>query len=326
MKSLYLETTDPSFNLAFEEHLFNNLTPDHPGWFLLWRNRPSIIVGRHQNTLEEINPQFVEKYNLDVIRRMTGGGAVFHDLGNINYSFLHNAEEGEKIDFPRYLAPIIEALASIGVKAEHSSRNDITVDGKKISGTAQTRKGRKVLHHGTMLVELNIDMLEAALTGAPDKYVSKGISSVRSRVANLSETWPQGTTFEQMEQAFLSHCSSAKAELQQADLEAAEALAKEKYRTWDWNYGRSPEYTSKERERFPWGAVELRLQVKKGVILDSHISGDFFALKDLSDVTERLKGIRHTPEAISAALGDLNLGDYFTGCDAQEQLDFFTRV
>jgi len=325
MYSLLLDTTDPAFNLALEEHLFNSLQPDHPGWFLLWRNRPSIIVGRFQNTVEEINQKFVDKYNLDVVRRITGGGAVFHDEGNLNYSFIQNADKSGAIDFKRYLSPIVDALNQLGVDAEFSSRNDITVHGKKISGSAQTRKNRKVLHHGTMLVDLNLDMLEATLAGAPDKYLSKGISSVRSRVTNLKEIWPQGTSAERLVEVFLDLCSSARAELKDQDAEAAGILADQKYRTWEWNFGKSPEYTEKLYNRFPWGAVDVRINVKGGVIQHCHITGDFFAEYDIEDVLSSMLGIRHTPEAVFESLRDIELEKYFLGCNRKEILDFLAQ-
>lgn len=326
MYSLFLDTTDPAFNLALEEHLFNSLQPDHPGWFLLWRNRPSIIVGRFQNTLEEINQEFVQKYNLDVIRRITGGGAVFHDEGNLNYSFLHNSEKSGAIDFKRYLAPIVEALGQVGVDAQFSSRNDITVNGRKVSGSAQTRRSRKVLHHGTMLVDLNLDMLEATLAGAPDKYLSKGISSVRSRVANLAELWPQGTTVDSLAEAFLGLCSSSSGTLLDEDVEAAELLANKKYRTWEWNFGKSPEYTEKLRHRFSWGALDVRINVKGGVIRECHVSGDFFAENDITEVLDALQGTRHTPEAICDSLEDVELEKCFLGCSRKEILDFLAQT
>lgn len=325
MYSLLLDTTDSTFNLALEDHLFSTMPADHPGWFLLWRNRPSIIVGRHQNTLEEINQQLVQKYQLDVVRRITGGGAVFHDEGNLNYSFLHHSEAEGIIDFKRYLTPIAKALAELGVKAQLSSRNDLTIDGKKISGAAQTRRGRRVLHHGTMLVDLNMDMLEAVLTGAPDKYLSKGISSVRSRVTNLSEVWPQNTTMKALQDVFIRNCASAPGELCGEDIAAAEQLADKKYRTWEWNYGKSPRYTEKLRHRFPWGAVDARLDIQQGIIRHCNISGDFFAELPIEELTACLQGVAHTPSAIIAALTRLDLPRYFTGSNSTELLNFFTH-
>ncbi len=323
MLALVLDSLDPARNLALEEYLFSTLPPDHPGWFLLWRNGPSIIVGRHQNTLEEINPALVEKHGLQVVRRMTGGGAVYHDAGNLNFSFLHWVERGGPLDFSLYLQPVVRALADIGVTAEFSSRNDLTAGGRKFSGSAQMRQGRRVLHHGTLMVELDLDMLGAVLTGAPDKYLSKGIASVRSRVINLAELWPAGTRMDDLRDALVRHCATGQGSLAAEDAAAAAVLAQDKYRSWNWNYGASPRFTEKLRERFPWGAVECRLDVRHGNIEGCRIQGDFFAAAEVAELESLLTGVRHRPEDIRAALAQTDMGVYFAGCDAERMLAFF---
>lgn len=334
MNGLLLDTLDPAFNLALEQHLFDTLTPDMPGWFLLWHNGPSIIVGRHQNTVQEVNQELVRRFDLPVVRRMTGGGAVYHDAGNLNFSFLqpHNADHksagGGPLDFGVFLRPIVEALAELGVVATFSSRNDLTVAGRKVSGSAQLRRPHGVLHHGTLLVDLDMDMLSAVLTGAPDKYLSKGISSVRSRVANLSEFLPGGGAMARIKAALMKSCASTVMELPTSTVAAASALADFRYRTWDWNYGSSPVFAASWRERFGWGAVECCLEVRKGYVASCRIFGDFFSQREVEELEALLCGVRYDGAAVRDALACLDddvWDSYFAGCDAAQMRAFFCR-
>lgn len=334
MNGLILDSLDPTYNLALEQHLFDNLTPDMPGWFLLWHNGPSIIVGRHQNTVQEVNQELVQRFDLPVVRRMTGGGAVYHDAGNLNFSFLqphiaaHTSAGSGPLDFGVFLRPIVEALADLGFRAEFSSRNDLIVGGRKVSGSAQLRRPHGVLHHGTLLVDLDMDMLSAVLTGAPDKYLSKGISSIRSRVANLSEFLPGGDAMARIKAALMQRCASAVSELPASAVTAATALAEARYRTWDWNYGNSPLFTASWRERFAWGAVECCLEVRKGRIASCRIFGDFFSQREGAELESLLCGVRYDGEAVRAALADLSgeaWDSFFAGCDAAQMRAFFCR-
>lgn len=322
MKSLVIDSVDPALNLALEEHLFAELKADDPGWFLLWRNSPTIVVGRNQNTLAEVNSTFVDKYDLNVIRRSTGGGAVYHDLGNLNFSFIHNSQAEGKIDFKNYLKPILETLEYMGVKAEFSGRNDLLISGKKFSGSAQLRNGKKVLHHGTILVDLDIDMLEAALNCAPDKYQSKGIASVRSRVTNLSDIWASTSTMDDLIENLLKKCASEAGQLYDNSIQEAEKLAQKKYRTWDWNYGKSPAFNERLSHRFPWGAVECCFEVKRGIIKNCYISGDYFSTVETQVIMDALTDVKHNPESILAALEDIPLEACFAGCIPHEVAQF----
>ncbi len=328
MQALRIASLDPAYNLALEECLVDTLKPGDSGWFLVWRNGPSIIVGRHQNTLEEINEEFTRAKGIPVVRRGTGGGAVYHDEGNLNFSFLTTLGRNEKAEFAPFMQLVVEALGDLGITAELSSRNDITVEGRKISGSAQRRSGEKLLHHGTMLVDLDMSVLGSALTGNPDKYRSKGVASHRSRVANLREfmdpALDRNACLRLVTDAVVKRCADGEAALPPGLEAKARALADTKYRSWDWNYGKSPAFSTRMRERFPWGAVDCRLDVKNGVVQSCRIFGDFFSSRDTADIEQILIGVRLMPEDIRAALARLpcSLEEYFTGASADEAAAF----
>lgn len=326
MQFLSLSSTDPAFNLALEECLLQWLPADHPGLFLLWQNAPSVIVGRHQVTLDEIDSDFVRRRGLPVVRRMTGGGAVYHDLGNLNFSFMENAHGRKTVDFARYLRPVCAALAELGVQASLTGRNDLEAGGRKISGSAQSLRQGRILHHGTLLVSLDFGELVQALHVDPDKIRSKGIASVRSRVANISEFWAPGSSMESLRAALLRHCADGEGELEPEVLRAAEELAERKYRSWDWNYGASPAFSLQRRERFPWGLVDWRLDVRDGIVRDCRICGDFFAAADIAGLEERLRGVPCRNDALAGALNGVAWQEYFSHCDPQRMEQFFTTL
>ncbi len=326
MQFLAFSSTDPAFNLALEECLLQWLPADHPGLFLLWQNAPSVIVGRHQVTLDEIDSDFVRRRGLPVVRRMTGGGAVYHDLGNLNFSFMENAHGRKTVDFARYLRPVCTALAGLGVQASLTGRNDLEAGGRKISGSAQSLRQGRILHHGTLLVSLDFGELVQALHVDPDKIRSKGVASVRSRVANISEFWAPGSSMESLRAALLRHCADGEGKLEPEVLRAAEELAERKYRSWDWNYGASPAFSLQRRERFPWGLVDWRLDVRDGTIRDCRICGDFFATADIAGLEERLRGVRCQSAALAGALEGVPWQEYFSHCDPQRMACFFTTL
>ena len=334
MQAILVPSTEPALNLALEECLFNSLMPNNQGYFLLWHNAPSIIVGRHQNTLAEVNGELVSRYKLPVIRRMTGGGAVYHDLGNLNYSFirpLYPHEKG-KIDFATFLMPMVKALHSLGLQAHFTSRNDITCGDKKISGSAQLRRQGKILHHGTLLVNLDLDMLGTVLTGAPDKYLSKGVNSIRSRVANVKEFMSINTQKDSscymdiIKQALIQTCATEIIDLDNNIWQEVENLANAKYRAYNWNYGASPAFTHEKRERFPWGLVQCHFDVHKGQVRQCKIFGDFFANSPIEALEKSLQGIDYSEVALSTAVQDINWQDYFANCDSIKMQKFFCNI
>lgn len=241
----YLETGsfDPCFNLAFEEFVLCNRTEGD--YLLLWQNRNTVVVGRNQNTEEEINRPFVSRHRIHVVRRMTGGGAVYHDLGNLNYSLITDAPDAERISMERFTLPVVNALRGLGLDAEASGRNDILVSGRKVSGTAQRLYRDRILHHGTLLFDSDPEMIAGALCADPEKFRSKSTKSVRSRVGNIRSFLPTDMTLEQF-WGYLKSCLCENGfetgELDKQELNRIRNLKREKYDTWEWNYGKSPKY------------------------------------------------------------------------------------
>lgn len=313
---IYIEnqSTDCFFNLALEEYVFAHLDPSED-YFLLWRNDNTIVVGRHQNTIEEINGDYVKEHGIHVVRRLTGGGAVYHDLGNLNFTFIAGRENRASFDFQFFTRPVIEALSSLGVKAEFNSRNDLVIAGKKFSGNSQLVRGNRVLHHGTLLFASDLNVVSGALHVKEDKISSKAVKSVRAHVTNISEHMPRPLTMEEFKNALLFSVSSGKEmtrrALTRADLLAVNALRKEKYLTWEWNYGNSPRFNLRKERRFAGGGVTVFLQAARGRIESIRFRGDFFGAENLFPLEEGLVGVPLEAGALSKALDRLNAASYF---------------
>jgi lipoate-protein ligase A len=326
MKFIENTSIDPHYNLAFEEYIFKYLKEDED-FVLLWRNGPSIIVGKNQNTVEEINMEFVKENNINVVRRVTGGGAVYHDLGNLNFSFIAKADSNEKIDFKTYNVPIIKALEKLGVKCELSGRNDLVIDGKKFSGIAQSITKGKVLNHGTLLFDSKLETLSKALNVKRDKIESKGIKSVESRVTNIKAYVKEDADVLEFKNLLLTNIFEyfnepiETYELSQEDRENIQRMVDERYGTWEWNYGRSPKFNYKGYKRFAGGCVEARLQVENGLVDNCKIYGDFFAKGDISVLEDRLKGIKYDFDEVSKSLSDISVEEYLGRITKEEFLE-----
>lgn len=324
----YNPATDSAFNLALEELLVKKCNDEI---FFLWQNAPAVIIGRNQNTLAEINSDFIHANNINVTRRNTGGGAVYHDLGNVNYSYIVNFKEGGSINFADFAIPVIKTLAEMGINAEFSGRNDILIDGRKISGSAQSRIGDRILFHGTLLFDVNIENLVNALNVSGVKISGKGIASVRSRVTNIKEHLPQHITVED----FINSVSNSVRKQFNVEkdyivpheiAEGAEQLAREKYRTWDWNYGNSPAFNYEKGCKFAGGCVTLHLEIQKGKILNAGFSGDFFSRTDVAQLEKILENAEISTQNISLLLDSMPISEMFLNITADEILSLFPAV
>ena len=317
------QSHDPAYNLALEEHLYRSVNEGHPGYFLLWQNAPSIIVGRFQNTAQEVNRPFVEERGIHVVRRISGGGAVYHDLGNVNYSFIVPNDEGTPFDFARHARPVIDALAKLGVEAESGGRNDLLIDGRKFSGSAQHMDRRRLLHHGTLLFDSDLSILEQALSVDEEKFTSKGFKSVRSRVTNILPMLPEPISVEEFIDALRGALSGTDtSSLDEAQLSEIHRLRDEKYATWEWNWGASPEFTERKARRFPWGKVEALLNVKEGVIRQARFYGDYFGAENREEIERLLEGRFYREDALREALEGFPLERSFKGAGTEEFLTF----
>jgi len=323
MKLNYLDlsTTDPAFNLAVEQYVFDVLPKDRV-YVMLWQNDNAIIIGKHQNTLAEINEGFVRDHGIKVVRRLSGGGAVYHDLGNLNFTIIADAQAEGEMNFRLFCQPVIRALAKMGVKAELNGRNDITIDGKKFSGNAQYQKGGRVMHHGTILFDSDPDVLTNALLVDEDKIRAKGVKSVRSRVTNVRPHLTKDLTLPEFRrillESILEETPGQPYPLTEADLAAVKAIRAERYDTWVWNYGASPACDLRLRRRFEsCGTVEAYLTLKHGVIEAVAFRGDFFSAEDPDKLAQALVGCPLNRTALKNVLSAVDAGRYFHGLTAE---------
>jgi lipoate---protein ligase len=314
--------TDPRINLAIEEYALKNLDINET-YLLFYINEPSIIIGKNQNTIEEINTEYVEKNGIHVVRRLSGGGAVYHDLGNLNFSFITKDDGDSFLNFRKFTEPIIKALKKLGVNAELSGRNDIIVEGRKISGNAQFSTRGRMFSHGTLLFDSKIENIVSALNVKKDKIESKGIKSIRSRVANISEFLKEKMTIEEFRSILLESIFGKDKEipeyvLTEEDWANIHKLSRERYQNWEWNYGKSPKFNLRHSHRFPAGQIDVRLEVQKGIIENCKIYGDFFGAGDVAEIEEKLIGKRYEKSEIEKALQDVDIKHYFGNIEKEE--------
>lgn len=318
--------TDPALNLALEEHVMRNVRTEDD-ILLFYINKPSIIIGRNQNTLEEINQEYVEAHHLQVVRRLSGGGAVYHDLGNLNFSFIARSDPENVHNFKKFTEPVICVLREMGVPAELGGRNDILVDGRKISGNAQYIAGNRLVSHGTLLFNSDLSGVAGALNVKESKFASKSIKSIRSRVVNISDFLVNPPDILDFRAQLLHGIFEGKEEqaaypLQADDWQAAHALADERYRRWEWNYGQSPEFNVQKIQRFPMGEVDARINVQHGLIRSVKFFGDFFGQEDAAGLEHKLTGVRYMPGDLAEVLATVDISQYFSGVSLEDFLHF----
>ena len=314
---LNLTTTDPAFNLAAEQYVFDCLPKDR-SYFMLWQNENAVIIGKYQNTLAEINGPYVEAHKIKVVRRLSGGGAVYHDLGNLNYTYITDAGELETLNMRVFCEPIVKALAEFGVTAEINGRNDMTIDGKKFSGNAQYLRHGRVMHHGTLLYNSDLSAVSKALQVDPEKIRAKGIESVRSRVTNIrrymKEDIPLFVFREMLLEFIRRETESEDYEFSEEDVHEIERIRRERYDTWEWNYGKSPECTILKSGRVEGcGTIEAFITTDRGLITGIAFYGDFFSTKDPEELAQYFIGKKPDTEGFTQALEGIAVEQYFTG-------------
>lgn len=320
---------DASLNIALETYLVENRLVDEP-ILLFYINDPSIIVGRNQNTIEEVNQAYVEEKGIRVVRRMSGGGAVYHDRGNFSFCFIKD-DDGSFRDFASFTQPVIEALHKMGAKgAELKGRNDLLIEDKKFSGNAMYAKNGRMTAHGTILFDADLDEVTKALKPRKEKFESKGIKSVRSRVTNIkpyvSPEYQKLTTEEFRDLLLLeifgveSRDQVKEFKLTEADWAKVRKIQAERFGNWEWNYGQSPAFAIQMSQKFPFGFVDFRFNVEQGVIKEVKVYGDFFGLGDISDVEDALVGVRFEREAVNQVFENLGFNKYFGRVTAEEIL------
>ena len=309
---------DPRINLALEEYVLRHKLAGEQ-LLLFYVNEPSIIIGRNQNTIEEINPPFIESRGIHVVRRISGGGAVYHDLGNLNFSFISPYAPGYFNNYAAFTGPVVDVLRDLGVPAALGGRNDILADGRKISGNAQFARPDRMFSHGTLLFDSNLDDVTAALNVKPGKIESKGVKSIRSRVANIAEFLRDPLTVPELQERILDRIFPdgirPTLELTDADWAAVDELVARKYGAWEWNFGESPRANVQRAQRFPAGEIDVRLDVEQGRIERVRIYGDFMGREDVAELETRLTGVRYDRASVANALADVELRDYFGDID-----------
>lgn len=322
--------TDARLNLALEEHVLRNAMADDD-LLLFYVNAPAIIIGRNQNTIEEIDSEVVAARGIQVVRRVSGGGAVYHDLGNLNFSFMTRDVHARFNRYDLFNRPVVEVLRELGVPAEIGGRNDILADGRKISGNAQFATAGRMFSHGTLLLDSNLDDVTAALKPKPGKVESKGVKSIRSRVANISEFLREPITVNELRDRILERIFGSRDRaripalaLDEADWRATRDLLDRRYGTWAWNYGENPPSNVQRARRFPAGEVDVRLNIQKGLIESVRLFGDYMGRSDVCELETLLRGIAYDRDSILSVLGGVDVREYVGDISREDVLELLS--
>lgn len=322
MKYIVNKSNNPAYNIALEAYAFRELLSEDE-IFILWINEPAIIIGKHQNTIQEINKEYIDAHGIHVARRLSGGGAVYHDLNNLNYTIISNKSEEGAFDFKTFSQPVIETLADLGIKAEFTGRNDLEINGKKFCGNAQAYYKGRMMHHGCLLFDVDMTVLGDALKVSKDKIESKGIKSVRARVTNIIDELPEKITVNEFSDKILAKMKETYPDmteyvLSEDELAKIQKSADDQFGNWDWVYGKAPEYTIERNVRYPAGKINTFANVEKSIIKNIKIYGDFFGIKDVQDIEELLVGTRYENKDVLEKLKTIDTTQYFSGMTVEE--------
>ena len=320
MKYIESNSTDPYFNLALEEYVFDKLPKDE-SYFMLWQNANTIVIGKYQNAMQEINQKVVDERGIKVARRLSGGGAVYHDMGNLNFTFIVDQKDVDGLNFKIFVVPIVETLKGFGVEAEFTGRNDIVIGGRKISGNSQYIKRNRVMHHGCIMLDSDLEKVVDALKVREAKFKSKSVKSVRSRVTTINDNAPVKISMDEFKSALKEHILGDETvepyQLTEEDLREINRLREEKYATWDWNYGRASRFEVTMEEKFDAGLVTVHMTAKDGRIIDIRFFGDFFGNGEIEDLEKALQGVI-LDNRLEDKLAELDLGEYMAGISPAE--------
>ncbi len=286
-------TYNPFFNIASEEYLFKKFNQNI---FMVYQNSPSVIIGKNQNTFAEINYQYIKKNNINVIRRLSGGGTVYHDSGNLNFTFITNGEKGKLVDFKKYIIPIQEIIKELGVDVKLGNRNNLYIEGKKISGNAEHIFKNRVLHHGTLLFNANFDVLTLALKTDNTKYKDKAVKSITSKVTNIAHYISDTLKIEDFKNLLIKGISEINSEYQfysftKNDKKEIIKLINDKYQTWEWNFGYSPKFSRTIKIPYKNKFLNIEILVEKGIIVKINVEKSDID-KDLLNIKDLLTGIQ----------------------------------
>ncbi|KXT77353.1 lipoate--protein ligase [Streptococcus sp. DD13] len=322
MKFIVNNSNDPAYNIALESYAFRELLSEDE-LFLLWINEPAIIIGKHQNAIQEINKEYTDEHGIHVVRRLSGGGAVYHDLNNLNYTIISNKAEEGSFDFKTFSKPVIDTLAKLGVTANFTGRNDLEIDGKKICGNAQAYYKGRMMHHGCLLFDVDMSVLGNALKVSKDKIESKGVKSVRARVTNINSELPEKMTVLEFKDAILAQMKEEYPEMTEyvlspSELERIQEIRDSQFATWDWTYGETPDYTVERSVRYPAGKITSYIKTEKSVIESIKIYGDFFGIGDVSDIEQLLVGTRYEYQDVLKKLEEVDISHYFSRMTTEE--------
>lgn len=321
MKYIKTNWNIPYYNMAFEYYILNN-PQFNDNYVFFYIHSPSVIIGKNQNTAQEINEKYIRENNICVARRNTGGGSVYHDEGNLNFSFIFQKEDNNGIDFKKYTLPVINALNELGVDCTLSGRNDILLDGKKISGNAQCQNKEKVLHHGTLMYDVNIENMVNALNVSELKIQSKAIKSVKSRVCNIKDYMKTDMDIFEFKDfllnSFYKNTPIEEYILTKEDIDEVEKSVKNKFSTWEYNYGLSPKYKINKKKKFDCGLIYADYNIENGYITDIKIYGDYFSLKETYELENMLKNKKINYNCLLEFVKTINITDYINSITNEE--------